>query len=84
MCLYYQDNAEAAFNHFQHVLRLAPDHQKAREIYKVRALFIAIDNFGVARDFFFGGGGLHLFIKFIYKILIYKTKDLYYHFIYGQ
>lgn len=34
MCLYYQDNAEAAFNHFQHVLRLAPDHQKAREIYK--------------------------------------------------
>ncbi|KAK7080726.1 DnaJ subfamily C member 7 [Halocaridina rubra] len=34
MCLYYQDNPEAAFNHFQHVLRLAPDHQKARDIYK--------------------------------------------------
>nr|XP_045599987.1 dnaJ homolog subfamily C member 7-like [Procambarus clarkii] len=34
MCLYYQDNPEAAFNHFQHVLRLAPDHQKARDVYK--------------------------------------------------
>ena len=28
MCLYYQDNPDAAFTHFQHVLRLAPDHQK--------------------------------------------------------
>lgn len=34
MCLYYQDNQDAAFNHFQHVLRLTPDHQKAKEIYK--------------------------------------------------
>ncbi|MCL4123340.1 UNVERIFIED_CONTAM: hypothetical protein GTU68_002895, partial [Idotea baltica] len=34
MCLYYQDNQEAAFTHFQHVLRLAPDHKKAKEIYK--------------------------------------------------
>ncbi|XP_045119494.1 uncharacterized protein LOC123509333 [Portunus trituberculatus] len=34
MCLYYQDNPEAAFNHFQHVLRLAPDHHKAKEVYK--------------------------------------------------
>merc|ERR1739838_698748 len=34
MCLYYQDNAERAFNHFQQVLRFAPDHKKARDIYK--------------------------------------------------
>jgi DnaJ family protein C protein 7 len=34
MCLYYQDNVEQAFTHFQHVLRLAPDHQKAMNIYK--------------------------------------------------
>ncbi|XP_071101126.1 dnaJ homolog subfamily C member 7-like [Haliotis cracherodii] len=34
MCLYYQDNIEKAFQHFQHVLRLAPDHQKAKDIYK--------------------------------------------------
>ncbi|XP_063227179.1 dnaJ homolog subfamily C member 7 isoform X2 [Bacillus rossius redtenbacheri] len=34
MCLYYQDNVEHAFSHFQHVLRLAPDHKKAKDIYK--------------------------------------------------
>ncbi|XP_046998867.1 dnaJ homolog subfamily C member 7 [Schistocerca americana] len=34
MCLYYQDNVEKAFSHFQHVLKLAPDHTKAMDIYK--------------------------------------------------
>ncbi|XP_043480997.1 dnaJ homolog subfamily C member 7-like [Leptopilina heterotoma] len=34
MCLYYQDNIDKAFTHFQQVLRLAPDHGKALEIYK--------------------------------------------------
>lgn len=34
MCLYYQDNIDRAFTHFQQVLRLAPDHSKALEIYK--------------------------------------------------
>nr|CAD7398666.1 unnamed protein product [Timema poppensis] len=34
MCLYYQDNVDRAFSHFQHVLRLAPDHTKAIDIYK--------------------------------------------------
>ncbi|XP_076299987.1 tetratricopeptide repeat protein 2 isoform X2 [Lasioglossum baleicum] len=34
MCLYYQGNIEKAFAHFQQVLRLAPDHTKAMEIYK--------------------------------------------------
>ncbi|KAJ8675890.1 hypothetical protein QAD02_011676 [Eretmocerus hayati] len=34
MCLYYQDNVDHAFKHFQQVLRLAPDHKKAFEIYK--------------------------------------------------
>lgn len=35
MCLYFQDNIEKAFLHFQQVLRLAPDHAKALELYKV-------------------------------------------------
>jgi len=34
LCLYYEDNVDAAFSHFTRVLRLAPDHQKAKEIYK--------------------------------------------------
>ncbi|CAL7942627.1 unnamed protein product [Xylocopa violacea] len=34
MCLYFQDNIEKTFAHFQQVLRLAPDHVKALEIYK--------------------------------------------------
>ena len=39
MSLYYQDNVDKAFTHFQHVLKSAPDHKKALEIYKrARAL----------------------------------------------
>lgn len=34
MCLYYQDNAEKAFQHFQRVLQFSPDHQKARSFFK--------------------------------------------------
>ncbi|CAG2240098.1 DNAJC7 [Mytilus edulis] len=34
MCLYYNDNVDKAYQHFQKVLRLAPDHSKAKEIYK--------------------------------------------------
>ncbi|XP_076237616.1 tetratricopeptide repeat protein 2 isoform X2 [Calliopsis andreniformis] len=34
MCLYYQGDIDRAFAHFQQVLRLAPDHAKALEIYK--------------------------------------------------
>jgi len=34
LCLYYEDNVDKAFTHFQHVLRLAPDHQKAKDVYK--------------------------------------------------
>lgn len=34
MCLYFQDNIDRAFACFQQVLRLAPDHAKALEIYK--------------------------------------------------
>lgn len=34
MCLYYEDNLDSAFNHFQQVLRLAPDHRKAMDAYK--------------------------------------------------
>jgi len=35
LSLYYQDNMEKAFQHFQQVLRLAPDHNKAKDVYRV-------------------------------------------------
>lgn len=35
LCLYYEDFVDKAFTHFQQVLRLAPDHQKAKATYKV-------------------------------------------------
>lgn len=44
MCLYFQDDVDRAFTHFQQVLRLAPDHAKALEIYKVRIIFLFILN----------------------------------------
>lgn len=34
VCLYFQDDTDKAFAYFQQVLRLAPDHAKALEIYK--------------------------------------------------
>lgn len=34
MCLYYMDNSEKAFQHFRKVLEMAPDHAKAKIIYK--------------------------------------------------
>jgi len=34
LCLYYEDNVDRAFSHFTQVLRFAPDHLKAKEIYK--------------------------------------------------
>uniref|UniRef100_A0A1B6DZE1 J domain-containing protein n=1 Tax=Clastoptera arizonana TaxID=38151 RepID=A0A1B6DZE1_9HEMI len=34
LCLYYQDNLDNAFSHFQRVLKLAPDHVKALNVYK--------------------------------------------------
>ncbi|XP_012938852.1 dnaJ homolog subfamily C member 7 [Aplysia californica] len=40
MCLYYQDNTEKAFQHFQEVLKRAPDHHKAKDIYR-RAKLLA-------------------------------------------
>ena len=36
LCLYYEDFVDKAFTHFQQVLRLAPDHQRAKATYKVR------------------------------------------------
>lgn len=35
LCLYFQDNIDRAFSYFQHVLKLAPDHAKAMDVYKV-------------------------------------------------
>jgi len=34
LCLYYEDNVDRAFTHFTQVLRFAPDHVKAKEIYR--------------------------------------------------
>lgn len=34
LCLYFQDNVERAFSYFQRVLKLAPDHAKAMDVYK--------------------------------------------------
>jgi len=34
LCLYYEDNVDRAFSHFTQVLRFAPDHARAKEIYK--------------------------------------------------
>merc|ERR1719412_2376748 len=34
LCLYYEDFVDKAFTHFQQVLRLAPDHQRAKTTYK--------------------------------------------------
>ena len=34
MCLYYQDNVDKAFQHFQRVLQYSPDHPKAQTFYK--------------------------------------------------
>jgi hypothetical protein len=33
--LFSQDNVDRAFSHFTQVLRLAPDHTRAKEIYRV-------------------------------------------------
>lgn len=38
ICLYFQDNIDKAIAQFQQVLKLAPDHVKALEIYKVSGL----------------------------------------------
>ena len=40
LCLYYDDNVEKAFTHFQQVLKLAPDHAKAKASYKVRIVIV--------------------------------------------
>ena len=32
--MYYEDNVDKAFTHFQQVLKLAPDHAKAKEAFK--------------------------------------------------
>ena len=35
LSLYYQDNMDKAQQHFQQVLKFAPDHAKARQAFKV-------------------------------------------------
>ncbi|KAF6036840.1 DNAJC7 [Bugula neritina] len=34
LCLYYEDNIDKAQQHFKHVLKMNPDHEKARETFK--------------------------------------------------
>ncbi|CAD5121938.1 DgyrCDS10401 [Dimorphilus gyrociliatus] len=41
LCLYYEDNVDKAFSHFQRVLQLAPDHIKAKTVYKKAKSLIA-------------------------------------------
>ena len=36
LCLYNKDDIDKALTHFQQALRLAPDHPKAKEAYKVK------------------------------------------------
>jgi len=40
LCLYYRDRTDNAFAHFQQVLRLAPDHRRAKEFFKTAKLLI--------------------------------------------
>ena len=35
LCLYNKDDIDKALTHFQQAIRLAPDHPKAKEAYKV-------------------------------------------------
>lgn len=42
LCYYYQDNVDRAFLHFKQVLLMAPDHAKARDVFRVRHLFSLI------------------------------------------
>ena len=35
LALYYEDSVDKAFQHFQQVLRLAPDHSKALRVFKM-------------------------------------------------
>ncbi|RZF47608.1 hypothetical protein LSTR_LSTR017190 [Laodelphax striatellus] len=44
LCLYYQDNVDRAFTYFQHVLKIAPDHRKAMDAYKVFCQFFKKSN----------------------------------------
>ena len=37
LCLYHEDNIDKAFSYFQQVLKLAPDHNKAKEAFKRKA-----------------------------------------------
>ncbi|RWS15316.1 dnaJ subfamily C member 7-like protein [Dinothrombium tinctorium] len=48
MTLYYQDNVDKAFTHFQHALRLSPEHTKAKETYKKAKLLIKMKEEGNA------------------------------------
>ena len=38
LCLYNKDDIDKALTHFQEALRLAPDHVKTKEAYKVKHL----------------------------------------------
>lgn len=49
ICLYYHDNIDSALACFQHVLRLAPDHNKTLAMYKlVKSLKIKKENGNMA------------------------------------
>lgn len=53
MCMYYMDNIDRAFTHFQHVLKLAPDHSKTVNIYKVKkVIFNKITFYSACKIYF--------------------------------
>ena len=52
MCLYYQDNTDKAFQHFQGVLKRAPDHHKAKDIYRVcNCVSSEVPTYQIIQDF---------------------------------
>ena len=42
LILYYEDNIEKAQQHFKHVLKMNPDHAKAKDTWKVSLRIIPI------------------------------------------
>lgn len=53
LCYYYQDNVDRAFLHFKQVLLMAPDHAKARDVFRVRNYFSLIHHdIFITRNFY--------------------------------
>lgn len=71
VCLYYQDNIDRAFTHFQQVLRLAPDHAKALDIYKVQTLYPTIVG-TIPRPFY---AAKNIYACYVYILQMYHLRE---------